>query len=81
MDEFVEITMDIVNHYGISVDVSVNENMRINEMIIEVLKGLNLTLISIENILVKVKRSGKVLTQRETLKDGEVRNGDVIILV
>ncbi|MFV0479770.1 MAG: hypothetical protein ACK5LZ_04300 [Anaerorhabdus sp.] len=72
---------ELVNHYGISVDISVNENMRINEMILEVLKGLNLTLTSIENILVKIKRSGKVLTQRETLKDGNVRNGDVIILV
>ncbi|MFV0382120.1 MAG: hypothetical protein ACK5KR_07880 [Breznakia sp.] len=81
MDSFLEVTLDISRHYGISVDVCVNEKMKVKEFIYETLKGLELTLISIDNIVIKVKRSNKIITQSEVLEDGRIRNGDVLILM
>lgn len=81
MDRFIEVTVDISKHYGLSIDIYANEKMKVNELIFEVLKGLNLTLISIDNIVLKVERSGLILTQSEILVSGDIRDGDVLILI
>lgn len=80
MEGFLEITLDVSNHYGISVDILANPMMQLGELVYETLSGMNLALISIDNIILKVERDGTILTQSETLLDGNVRNGDVLIL-
>lgn len=81
MDEFLDVTLDISKHYGITIDVRANKKMRVNEFIYETLKGLELTLISIDNIVIKVHRSNRIITQSELLEGGDIRNGDVLILM
>ncbi len=81
MDNFLEVTLDLSSHFGISVDVYANDKMKVNEFIYETLKGLELTLISLENITLKIERSHKVLSQSELLEDGQIRNGDVLVLL
>lgn len=81
MDNFLELTFDISKHYGVSIDVFVNDKMKVSEFVFETLKGFNLTLISIDNIVIKVKRNNIILTQSELLQNGNLRNGDVLELI
>lgn len=80
MEDFIEITLDISKHYGVSVDVYINENMTVKELVFHAIQGFDLTMISIENIVLKVERNAEILTQSEKLVDANVRNGDVLIL-
>ncbi len=81
MDKFLEVTLDMNTHYGISIDLCVNEKMQVSEFIYETLKGLELTLINIDNIVLKVQRSKKFITQSELLEDAMIRDGDVLVLM
>ncbi len=81
VDNFVEITLDISRYYGISIDLRVNDKMLVKECIYETLQGLNLALLSIDNIVLKVDRNAVLITQSEMLAEGDIRNGDVLILL
>lgn len=81
MESFKNITIDFKNYSMKEIDVAISDQLTAHQLFSNLIKDLEITPIEVATIAFKVGRTSDIITQEETLKQYDVRSGDVLILM